>query len=92
MVIEMNTKSRTINMVYDTDEKNQTDEQKRQLHIDSACMLVHAMVKSAESSYSDIQLQKIYIDILAAYAKRVIDPDSESDNIDVSARIAELRE
>ena len=92
MVIELNTKTHSINTIYATDEQNPSSEQKKQMHLDAAGLIVHAMVKSAESSYTDMDLQKVYIDLLAAYAKRVIDPEREMDNFDVSARIREIRE
>lgn len=92
MVLKLDTNTREIKRCYEEFEQNLTTEQKEQLKLDTASMVVYAMVRNAESNYTVKEVQKLYIDVLAAYAKRLIDPDGESDNIDVSARIREMHE
>lgn len=92
MVLKLDTNKREIQECFEDFEQNLSFDQMTQVRLDTASMIILAMVHNAESSYKVKQIQKVYIDILAAYAKRLIDPDGESDNIDVSARIAELRE
>lgn len=92
MVLKLDTNRRKIEECFEEFEQNLSFEQMQQVRLDTASMLILAMVKNAESSYKLKQIQKVYIDVLAAYAKRLIDPEGESENIDVSARISELRE
>ena len=92
MVLKLDTNQRKIEECFEEFEQNLSFEQMQQVRLDTASMLILAMVKNAESSYKLKQIQKVYIDVLAAYAKRLIDPEGESENIDVSARISELRE
>lgn len=88
MVIELNTKTRKISEILDKDELNMTIDEKSQLHIDTASMLVIAMAKDAESHYSTPEIRNLYIDILASYAKRLLDENAEA--IDINSRISEI--
>ena len=86
MILRLNTKTKEINKVYEVGE-----EETKQSHVDLASMLILAIVDDAKESYTSTDLQKLYIDILSAYAKRYIDPENESDNLDVATRIEEIQ-
>lgn len=92
MVLKLNTVTKKVESFYEDDEMDLTDDQKFKLQLDMTSMIVVAMVQSAESQYSNKSIQKLYLDMLAAYAKRLIDPENECDNLDISAKIQQIRD
>ena len=92
MVLKLNTVTKKVESFYEDDEMDLTDDQKFKLQLDMTSMIVVAMVQSAESQYSNKSIQKLYLDMLSAYAKRLVDPENECDNLDISAKIQQIRD
>jgi len=91
MILTLNTETKEINELFEDYELSYDSADERKLKVDTATVVVMEMVKLAESGYSDKDIQKLYIDILSAYAKRLIDPEGEANNLDLHAKITEIK-
>lgn len=91
MVIKLNTVTKEISENLESFEMHLDSAEEVRLKVDAATVVVMEMVKLAESGYSDIEIQKLYIDILAAYAKRLIDPDGEANNLNLYEKITKIK-
>lgn len=91
MIIKLNTETREISEHLESYEMHMDSAEEAQLKVDAATVVVLEMVKLAESGYTNKELQKLYIDILASYAKRLIDPDSEISTIDIYEKLTKIK-
>lgn len=44
---------------------------------EDTCKIIMDMVNAAESTYKNMHYKKLYVDLLAAYAKTILDPYEE---------------
>lgn len=91
MVLKLNTETHEVKECYEEYERDLSGEDRNKLEIELASVLVLALAIRAKSMYKSVLIQKLYIDSIAKYAKKILDPeDGSSVKEDVLAQVHDI--
>ena len=91
MVLKLNTETHEVKECYEEYEKDLSREERDKLEVELASVFVLALAIRAKSMYKSVFIQKLYIDSIAKYAKKLLDPEDDSSvKEDVLAQVHDI--